>query len=433
MLSSPDPSLQSLRLLAVLRTFAPVAQALTILFATHHQGMHLPLAPIAALLALEVLIALATWMRVRNPRPVSAIELFVQVNLDIVMLTLMLYFTGGTANPFAPMYLLPLAIAATSLKPGMVWIIGLTTVACYAGLKYFHVPMSHPNGYTEVYELHENGMVANYIFTAALVTFFVTRMSSTLRKHELILADVQEKQLRNESVVAIGSLAAGYAHELSSPLTTMAVVVTELQQEHADKPGLRESLLLVRQQIEVAKQIISNLTCAAGRRRAESAGAEPLDRFLHSIIEKARALNPGSTIRISFGSGRNAPQIVAEETFRQAVTNLIDNAVRVSPDLVEVSADWSGTELVVVVDDCGPGFPPQVLERIGKVVQTTREAEGGMGLGLLLTTVTLGLLGGVLIIKNKPQGGARAEIRLPLRAICFEGSNAATDRTDGSS
>ncbi|MFZ2649328.1 MAG: ATP-binding protein [Burkholderiaceae bacterium] len=125
-----------------------------------------------------------------------------------------------------------------------------------------------------------------------------------------------------------------------------------------------------------------------------------------------------------------APRVLVDETLRQAITNLIDNAVQVSPGHVELDADWSGTELRVTVRDRGPGFAAQVLSRLGKQVGTTKGKNGGMGLGLVLSAATLERLGGSLVLMNDPGGGARCEIRLPLRAITMETTRSNDDASN---
>ncbi len=420
-------TLQGLRLLAFLRVFAPIAQALTLLVVTLRHDVQVPLAPVIALLAFEALVAVATWVRVRNAPRVSALELFLQAHLDILLFAVVLYFTGGSTNPFAPLFVLPMAIAASALAPRWVWITAVSTMLAYVFLRFHHVPLFHPAGETHVYELHENGMVVNYLFTAALLAFFVNRMHRALHLHERLLADARDAQMRNESVVAIGALAAGYAHELSSPLSTMAVVVAELKREHGAKPELMRDLQLLDDQLGASKQIVSNLASAAGQRRAESALGARLDQFIGAIVERARVLHPGASLTASIDPVTLPPQIVAEETLRQAITNLIDNAVHASPCQVDISADWSGPDLHIAVRDRGPGFPAEVLERLGKQAGTTRGPQGGLGLGLLLSVSTLERLGGSLRLTNRLGGGACAEIRLPLRAITIQTSGSPSD------
>lgn len=413
---------QGLRLLAFLRVWSPIAQMLTLFVVTRQYGVHVPIEPIVVLLAAQGVFAVATLIYVRQVRHISALELLLQAHLDILMFAAMLYLTGGATNPFAPLFVLPMAVVASTLGGRHVWITVGSTMVAYVVLRYHHVPMYHPEGETLVYELHENGMVINYMFTAVLLAAFCSYMRIALSRHERLLADAREAQMRNESVLAIGALAAGYAHELSSPLSTMAVVVAELQRERAADDALQQDLRLLNDQVGACKRIVSNLAVSGGRRRAESATAIGVDRFIESIIEQVRALHPGATITASLDQSTAAPQIVAEETLRQAITNLVTNGAQASPFDVRVSADWSSDHLHVAVRDRGPGFSAEVLNRLGQPLQSTRNDRGGfgLGLGLVLSVVTLERLGGRLELSNPPEGGALAEIHVPLHSILLD-------------
>lgn len=421
--ASPTGTLQGLALLALLRTFAPLAQLLTLLVVTDQYGVQVPMAPLLGLVAFELAIAAATWVRVAKKPHVSGLELVLQAHLDISLFALVLYFTGGATNPFAPLFMLPLAISAATQRPRWVWLTALTTMAAYVVLRHHYVPLYHPEGHTQVYELHEDGMVVNYLFTAALLTFFVNRTHAALRRRERLLAKARDAQIRSDSVVALGALAAGYAHELSSPLSTVAVVVAELRREYAGDAHLLAELQLVEDQIQACKRIVSNLAGTAGQRRAEAAAGVRLDSFVESIVERARALHPGATINCALDQTVPAPQIVAEETLRQTIMNLVDNAARASPQQVDVHAGWGGGELGLVVQDQGPGLPAETLSLLGRTVDNTA---GNAGKGLLLGLATLELMGGRLDLKNAPGGGARAEIRLPLRDILIDNTMGAS-------
>ncbi len=419
---------QGLRLLAFLRVWSPLAQLLTLFVVTRQYGVRVPTEPIALLIAIEAGVAVATWLYLRRVRHVSALELLLQAHLDILMFAAMLYLTGGATNPFAPLFVLPMVVVASTLRGRHVWITVASTMGAYVFLRYQHVPMYHPVGESAFYQLHENGMVVNYMFTAALLAAFCSHMRSALSRHERLLADARAAQMRNDSVLAIGALAAGYAHELSSPLSTMAVVVTELQREHVTNAALLHDLRVIDDQIGACKRIVSNLAVSGDRRRAESATAMGADRFIEAILEQVHALHPGATITATLDTLTPAPQVVAEETLRQAITNLVTNGAQASPCNVHVSADWSGPDLHIAVRDQGPGFSAEVLQRLGLPLESTRNVNGGfgLGLGLVLSMATLDRLGGRLELSNPAGGGALAQIRVPLRAILLHDTHRTT-------
>lgn len=408
----------ALRVLASLRVFTPLAQALTLFVATSHLEVSVRTQPILALIVLELMLAAATWVRLWLLPRVSVLELFLQVELDVALFTAMLYLTGGVTNPFAPLFLLPMALAAAALPRRLVWMTTASTIAAYTFLRNHHLELQHPQGHTEVYAIHEAGMVVNYLLTAVLLTYICLKAVAALRGHERVLAQARDTQVRNESVVAIGALAAGHAHELGSPLSTMAIVVSELQRERAHDAALAYDLKIVAEQIDRCKNIVSKLVETAGRRRAESVGVAMAGEFVDSIVARGHSLHPGATIELRVDRSAPEPRIVVEDTLRQAITNLLDNAVEVSPQSVVLTAAWSPSELTISVHDNGPGFPAELLRSLGKKIQDSKKGPGH-GMGLMLTAATLERLGGALELSNPPCGGARADARIPLLALAL--------------
>ena len=410
---------QALRLLGFLRVWAPLAQAVTLVVVTERFRVLVPIEGLLVMMAVQAIVAIATFVRLRSDVEVGSNELFANALLDIAIYTGVLYMTGGTENPFAPLFVLPMVIVSSAIEPRRVWVVAVATMLAYVSLRINHAELQHPEGHTHVYALHEDGMVVNYVITAALLAFFCNRTYGAMRRNERLLADARDAQMRDESVLAIGALAAGYAHELGSPLSIVAVVTNELRKQHADNPQLRQDLELIADQVAECKRIVSNLASAGGQRRAESAGAARIDTFLESAIERARALHPGASIAATVEGPTPAPTIVAEETLRQAIVNLVQNAAQASPESVQVSARWTTTEMTVEVRDRGPGFPADMVERLGRRIEPAQSSKG-LGLGLMLSAATLERMGGRLEIGNMPEGGARAAIRVPLRSIVIE-------------
>lgn len=417
--ADPHAARQGLRLLLLLRVATPITQALTLWLVTRELEVRVPTLQVLLLIGIEFAVAVATWLRLRYGPAVGQSELTAQALLDVSLLAAMLYLTGGTENPFAPMFLLPMIIVSAALRPALVWVVAVATMAAYAVLREYQVPMDHPMGHTHVYELHEDGMVVNYMFTAAFLAFLSTRMHAALRRRERMLSEAHARQMRDESAVAIGTLASGYAHELSSPLATMAVVVGELKRQCAGVPGAARDLEIVETQIENCKRLVSQLAEAGGRRRAEAASAMAVDRVVGAVVDSARALYPGATIGLSVDDAAAAPTIVAEETLRQAIMNLIQNALQSAPAHVDVRAGWSGGELRIDVDDDGPGFRPEVLAQTGGRLDPARRVRG-VGMGLMLAATTIERRGGHVAIRNRVEGGACATLHIPLRDILIQ-------------
>ena len=268
-------------------------------------------------------------------------------------------------------------------------------------------------------------MIINYVLTAAMLVYFCNRLFASLRYQAQLAREAQEAQMRSESVGAIGALAAGSAHELGSPLATVAVIAAELKREYHGDQRLQRDLQLINQQMQACKKILVKMARAGDERRAETTNGTWLDDFIQATIERLRMLNPGATILARLDEATPPPFIVVEETLRQTIANLIQNAVHVSSQHVKVAVAWSGADLVVTVSDRGPGFNTEVLHTLGKQIATTERSESGLGLGLLLGAETLKRLGGSLDLVNRASGGARVRLRVPLASLLLDNRRSA--------
>ena len=407
------------RRLLVLRNVEIVAQLAVIGLAIQVLGMSLPLPALLTIVTLFALFNLATWMRLRHARTVSTNEFFFQVTADVVELTALLYFSGGSTNPFISLYLLPLVIVAATLPAKYAWRIAALTIGCYSLLLFYYVPLPKAaRVYITDFHLHIFGMWFGFIVSVSLIIFFVMTMANTLRERDRILAKTREKALRDEHLVALGTLAAGTAHELGTPLATMAVLAAEMAQEYADTPDLGEKTRILREQTIRCKEILSTLSAKTGASRAESGRRLALDRYLETLLSEWHTTRPDVTLRRRLGGPRPAPHIVADKTLDQAIMNVLNNAADASPDSVEVNVRWSPDRLEVDVCDRGPGLAPGTEARIGTPFFTTKQH--GQGLGLFLAHAVLNRFGGSLRHSSRDGGGTCTRIVLPVAKILAE-------------
>jgi two-component system sensor histidine kinase RegB len=364
-----------------------------------------------------------TWWRLRHAASVSDGELFVQLLGDIAALTLLFYFTGGYSNPLVWMYLLPLAIAAVALPPRLVWAITGLATACYSTLVFFHVPLSHlhVNDLVGVgLDTHLAGMWLGFIVSALLVAGFVSRIGQNLRENDRLIAEAREQVLESERMLALGALAAATAHELGTPLATMAILAGELSEEHAGNPALAQDLALLRKEIGRCKEILSSLAASAGQMRGEGASSIALDDFLGETLQRWRDTRPALQFDCQLQGVTPAPRIAADRTLGQALVNLLDNAADASPARIEMHGGWDAAELRIDIRDFGSGLSPEIAARAGTPFFTTKQ-EKGMGIGLYLARTILGRHGGDVHLESHAQGGTLTRIRLPLAGLAVEG------------
>jgi two-component system sensor histidine kinase RegB len=411
-----QPPRVNLQRLFELRNLALVGQCATIAVASLWLGIVLPLSALGLVMALLALFNGITWLRLRIGGPVGHGEFFAQLCADVVALTALLYLSGGPTNPFVSLYLLPLTIAAAALPGAYAWAMAMLTVACYSFLLAFFFALAPQQQDPELsFSLHVFGMWLTFVVSAGLIAGFVGRMSATLRQRNEMLARSREAALRNERLVALGALAAGAAHELGTPLATMAVIIREMQNECGRNPVLAEDLATLRSQVGLCKDIITRIVADAGANRAEGGALEPLDRLLEQGIARWQAMRPGVTVHFKGDGLSPAPEVLNDHTLSQALLSLYDNAADASPQEVEVQAYWDSDTLRLAVLDRGPGVSPEVASRAGQAFFTTKPE--GDGLGLFLARTVLERFGGSVRLNNREGGGACTELVLPLAQL----------------
>ena len=405
----------NLRTLVLFRTVAITGQVITIAFVHGHLEIPLPLFPLAGGIGFLTLFNLATWFRLRFSQPVYEGELFAQIVVDVAVFTMLLYFTGGITNPFVGMYVLPLAVSAVMLGRSYTWGIAAITGACYLLLVFSYVPLMSAS-YEPLYQLglHEIGEAISLVITIPLIMYFVIKIATMLREHQHLLAQAKEDELNNERIVQLGAFAAGAAHELGTPLSTMAVVVKELQGRWHKSPELLDELQVISDQLQVCKGTLSNLLASAGRTRMDSGGKLALDEFLKAVVENCRSMRAKIKVTYRWDGALPTPEIVADQSLRQAILNLLNNAADASPEQIEVEGRWDEQELCIRISDRGQGILPGAADKIGTGGFTTKPPGEGHGVGLMLSTTIIRRLGGSINLYNQPGGGACTEVRLPL-------------------
>jgi two-component system, sensor histidine kinase RegB len=414
-LFTPAPGGLNLRRLLVLKNIAITGQTLAVIVVAHGLGMPLPVTEIISVL---VLLNLASWLRLRLEWPVKEAELLIHLLVDVLALTTLLYFAGGATNPFVLLYLLPLTIAAATLPLLCTAAIAMVIVACYSVLMFVYIPLPHFHiTYTGTFNPQAWGMWFGFVLSVALIAYFVVRMGNTLRENERAIAELKEAALRDERLVALGALAIGAAHEMSTPLGTMAIVAKDLQNDYSDRVELVERLEILRDQVDRCKNILTQMLSSTGQARAESGYTLALDSYLQDLLVQWRRMRPGAQLRCRLQGTEPIPQIVAEQGLSQAILNLLNNAADASDDDVELVGRWDAEELCIEIYDRGSGLSPQAEREAGKPFFTTKQPGQGMGLGLFLAQAALNRFGGAVQLRNREGGGACTQISLPLAKL----------------
>ncbi|MEW6313981.1 MAG: ATP-binding protein [Pseudomonadota bacterium] len=418
--SGDSPLRKNLRRLMVLRMLVVLGQGMTLAAVYHWLELSLPYASMLAVVTILALLNFLTALRLRKPWPVGDAEFFAQLLFDVAALTALLYYSGGSANPFVSLYLLPLIIAATTLPLAYAWAMALLTIACYSVLMSYNVPLPQQHRHDasgEAFNLHVLGMWLTFVGSALLIAWFVVRMNASIRERDRLLEQARIEVMRNEQIVALGALAAGAAHELGTPLATMAVVTRELQNERPQDDDLQHSLDILRGQVEHCKGVLNDLLAHAGQKRAEGGRVQTLDDFLNEVLGKWQLMRPSVRFDYRVAGDTPAPRIVAEQTLSQSILNLLNNAADASPDSVEIESRWSADELQLEIRDRGAGLNDEALAQAGRAFFTNKAPGQGFGIGLFLANANIERFGGTVRLFNREGGGACTQVMLPLAIL----------------
>ncbi len=380
---------------------------LLMLWADLGLDVKLPWLPMTTTLLLMAALNSFTFWRSRQVDPAKPAELFVHLMADITALSVLLLYTGGWANPFVSLLLLPVVLAALLLPSLMAWATGLLAIAAYSLLAYINIPLSMPP--EKAFYLHISGMWFNFAVSVGVVVFMVLRLRNLLRDREHQLASYREENLRNEQVVAVALTAAGAAHELGTPLSTLAVLNESLLADADEK--IREDLELMRTQIERCRVLLRDLS-----RTAQAAAASehmPANRYMEKLAEEWRLLRPNVQAETQWLDDQPAASILPPANLDQSLINLFNNAADAAPGLVHIQGKLENDNLRIDILDNGPGPAPALRA----MAEPGRSTKGGLGLGLFLSNATIENLGGQVTLTEREAGGTCVSVWLPLRSL----------------
>ena len=337
---------------------------------------------------------------------------------DLVQLAVLLYLTGGLGNPFAFLLLAPVTVSAVILSQRSIVVLCGLALAAITLLGFWHLPLPWEGGGLTLPPVY---ILGGWVALAIGIPFFAVltwRVAVEARRMSYALSASQLALAREQQLSALGGLAAAAAHELGTPLGTIAVVSSELARELPDDSPLGEDIELLIEQTERCRQILAEL----GRGPAEAASApSSAEMGLDALIEAAALRHATSRIRLRFDAAPDescpdmAPPLVLNlPEVVHGIGNLVENAIQFARGEVVVATRWSGDFWRVTVSDDGPGIAPRLLERLGEPYVSSRDAEGGhMGLGVFIARTLLELTGAQLTLSNLEPRGAVATVTWP--------------------
>jgi two-component system sensor histidine kinase RegB len=379
----------------------------------------LPYGAILFVLLLLSLVNALTLARLKRELPVTDIEFFSQLLIDVICLSLLFYFSGGANNPFVFYFLVPICISAASLSLTFTWSITLLCISSYTLLLFFFVPLPalspehiHHATNTSIIDLHVLGMWVNFFISAVLITYFVVRMARDLRHQDQLLIQRREDQLRDEQLMAVATLAAGTAHELGTPLSTMKMLLNELRAEYKEPLALQADLQILTAQVAQCADTLHRLAEKAEETKTGDFSLQTVRSFCLATIERWQIMRPDAIFKIRMDDDLPDISYVFHPTIPQSIINLLNNAADANPVDISIKIEWDQQVLTWYIEDNGPGVPLELADQLGKAFFSTKG--DGLGLGLFLTHATLDRYGGEVRLYNRKPKGTVTKLVLPL-------------------
>ncbi len=407
--------------LAWLRVCAIVGQALTVTVVAHWLLLPIPenalWRGIAALLLFE---AFVLW-RMRQTWPVSELEVFAHFVVDMGVLAYLLYLTGGSTNPFISLLVMPIALAATTLAARYLIVIALFAGIIYATLMLYHLslPSMYEHDMHADFGLHVIGMATNFAITGFLLGLFIWRLARALRQQQIQMQRERERALRDEGILAIATQAAGAAHELNTPLSTIRTLLGELRRAPVDAATLSDDLDVLQSQADRCRDILRELVAVGSAQLADTPEILDLEKFIAGCAERFRLLRPEVELQIVIAAEIAMLRLSVLPGLQHALINLLNNAAdasqQQSSSRVDLAACCQAHILELRIRDYGPGLPADILAAAGHDFYSSKR--NGLGLGLALTHATAERLNGELSVHAAEGGGSETCLRLPLRSV----------------
>ncbi len=418
---APSPGLRSdvavsLRMLVLIRWVAVIGQAATLIVVRYVLGFALPLSAALGVVAVSALLNVVAWITNRAGARLGNREAAIYLAFDMLQLGVLLFLTGGLQNPFAMLMLAPVTVSATILTRRTVAGLSALTVAAITVLAVAHLPLpAPPNAVIAPAPIYVLGMWMALVSSSLFITGYNWSVAEEARRMRDAYAATQLALAREQRVAAVGALAAAAAHQLGSPLATIAVVAKELVRELPKDSPFAEDAQLLLSQSERCRTILAELA------HAREGEAMPFNRMPFSaIVQSAGEAHHRAGVRVVYGTGagRNPvggavaePVVPRGPEILHGLGNLIGNAIEFARHEVSVTTSWSEDTAAVDIVDDGPGFPPPMLARVGEPYISARADDGAhMGLGIFIAQSLLERTGARLSFGNVADGGAHVVV-----------------------
>lgn len=415
-----------------LRWTAVVGQLAAVAVITFFYGFPMELGSCLTIIALSAWLNVYLSIRYPARHRLSTPAAFGLLMYDVLQLAALLYLTGGIQNPFSVLLVAPVAVAAATLPPRQTTMLGVVVVVVGIGLITHHYPLPWYEGLRfELPRDYKVGALIALVASMSFMAFYTWRLNKEARQMAAALAATDMVLASEQRLHALDGLAAAAAHELGTPLSTIVLVAKELEHELGGESRFKDDLQLLHGQAKRCREILQKLTRKPGEQDPMHASISAKE-----LLEEAAAAHRHSGKRIvistgplpeSHASDRSEPVGHRRPGVIYGLGNLIENAVSFAASEVQLTARWSGGEVVISITDDGPGFAPDVMDSIGEPYVSTRRYEdrgdkghSGLGLGFFIAKTLLERSGASVTFSNQPPPGTGAMVKIVWARTAFE-------------
>ena len=401
-------TLRNIWRLTIIRALVLIAQACSVGIAYWFDLLQLPWLQLAVTLVFATVLCLLTAIRLRTTLLVTELEYTLQLACDLFIHSALLYFSGGSTNPFVSYYLVPLTIAAVTLPWRYSVLLSGIALALYTLLLSQFYPLKKLPISRENLQIY--GMWLSFALSAGVITFFAARMTEELRRQEELRSIRREEGLRDQRLLAVATQAAGAAHELGTPLATMSVLLNEMIQDHHESAS-QDDLILLQEQVKQCKHTLQQLVRSAEANRRLQVEMQDITQWIDEALNRWHLMRPEASYRFHLLGEGSVPHMAPPPDLTQALLNLLNNATDACPYCLVVQLNWDDDNVTISIRDHGAGVPLAIAEKIGKPFFTTKGK--GFGLGLFLSKASINRAGGSVKLYGHEEGGTLTELRLP--------------------
>ncbi len=403
--------LKQINYIIAIRLLAMTSQIIVVFFVNYMLKITMPIMDIMIINLILVIITIITIIRSQYlNKNGGSISLFLQLIIDLMAFTSVLYLTGGSANPFIIFFILQLIVASIILEQKLLWSFVFIVISCYSLLYFYNIPINYMDHYhiENYFKFHLKGSWLSFCSFSIIVAYIVVKLNNTIK--------MQDKEInKNDQIVELGTMAVSAAHEISTPLSTIAILINDLQQDLVHDKSISQTLDIIKGQIDNCKLVLSSMRESTSRPKRKI-----MSIYIKQIISKMVAIDPKLTVCVNIDESLERIDITTDQIIERIIIAPLVNAMQAAKTRVDidVSFDMMSKNIKITIEDDGDGLSLDAIKSKGKVFFTTKS--DGNGLGIFLTQSMIARLDGSFSLNNRANNpGCRAEMIFSLKKYLY--------------